>query len=190
LNATSNIPSLAKILLPLLAIITLWLLSGEQEEQDKEKPIIDRATDYTMTNFTVTVIDDEGKPSRVINGEEMAHYPEDDSTTILFPIAQLKEEGKDAWLISADKGSTVGKGDTILLERNVIITQPNNPDIELHTEALNLDTQQNTAYTDLPVSMKSPDGWTDSIGLHASMAEKTINLHSRVKGRYDAPPTQ
>jgi lipopolysaccharide export system protein LptC len=135
-------------------------------------------------------MDMKGNPSRVITGSEMSHYPEDDSTEIIDPIAQFIQKGKDTWQISSNKGFTVGKGDDILLTGNVIITQPDNPDIELHTESLNLDTLHNTAYTDLAVSMKSPYGETDSVGLHASLEQKTINLHSRVKGHYDAPPTK
>ena len=179
-------------MLSLLAFFTLYLLSGEQKESSpsQEKSKLNRSSDYAMTNFTITIMNDHGHPSRVINGQEMAHYPGDDSTNILFPITRLIEEGRDTWLFSSNKGSTIGKGNDILLKENVIITQANNPGVELRTEKLNLDTLHNTAYTDLPVSMKSPQGWTDAIGLHASMTEKTINLHSRVKGRYDAPPTK
>jgi len=142
-----------------------------------------------MTNFKMTVMDINGRPSRIIIGEEMSHYPKDDTTEIILPTAKVLEPGKDTWVLSSNKGQTQGKGEEILLTGNVIITQENNPNIELHTEKLTLDTQKNTAYTDLAVSMKSPEGYTDSIGLHAAFKDKTINLHSRVKGQYNAPPT-
>jgi len=190
LNAISNIPFLAKVLLPILAIMTLWLLSDEESTSElKHKSEVNKASDYAMTQFTMTVMDAEGNPSRLITGDEMAHYPEDDSTEIINPIAQFLELEKKTWIVSSNKGTTTGKGDDILLTGNVIITQENNPEIELRTEKLNLDTLHNTAYTDLAVSMKSPYGATDSIGMHASLKQKTINLHSRVKGHYDAPPT-
>jgi len=191
LNVTSNLPFLAKILLPLLAVVTLWLLSGEESEQQASlNSQLNKASDYAMTDFTLTVMDKEGNPSRIITGKEMAHYPEDDSTEILFPTAQFVEAKKETWLITSNKGFTQGKGDDILLTGNVIITQKNNPDVELRTEKLNLDTLHNTAYTDLAVSMKSPYGESESVGLHAVLKDKLINLHSRVKGRYDAPPIQ
>lgn len=172
-------------------MVTLWLLSSHKETSEQSiKSEINKSSDYAMTNFTLTIMDMKGNPSRVITGSEMSHYPKDDSTEIIDPIAQFIQKGKDTWQISSNKGFTVGKGDDILLTGNVIITQPDNPDIELHTESLNLDTLHNTAYTDLAVSMKSPYGETDSVGLHASLEQKTINLHSRVKGHYDAPPTK
>lgn len=190
MNATSNRPFLVKLLLPLLAMITLWLLFSEDTvKKVSQQQTISRTSDYAMTNFTMTVMNKLGKPSRIISGKEMQHYPADDSTEIDAAVAEVIEEGKATWLISANKAYTQGKGEDILLTGNVIITQKENREIELRTEKLNLDTLQNTAYTDLAVSMKSAHGKTNSVGLHASLQQKTINLHSRVKGHYDAPPT-
>ena len=191
MNAISNIPFIAKILLPLLAIISIWLLSGEDDKKgsEQENELV-RTSDYSMTNFTLTVMDDSGSPSRVITGEKMSHYPDDDSTEILFPVAQIIDQEKDNWIMSSNKGITQGKGEEITLTGNVIITRPDNNEIELRTEQLILDTLHNTAYTDLAVSMRSPYGNTDSIGLHAALEDKMINLHSRVKGFYNAPPSQ
>ncbi|NOQ93230.1 MAG: LPS export ABC transporter periplasmic protein LptC [Methylophaga sp.] len=191
MNATSNYSFLAKIFLPVLAVIVVWLLSGEEAEQRNSlESKLNKASDYAMTDFTLTVMNKNGNPARIISGTEMAHYPEDDSTEVLIPSVQFIEPGKDTWLIFANKATTQGKGDDILLTGNVIITQQDNPDIELRTEKLNLDTLHNTAYTDLAVSMKSDYGYSESIGLHASLEDKMINLHSRVKGRYDTPTIQ
>jgi len=190
LNAISNIPLLAKILLPILVVITLWFLTDQSATNQQElKSDLDKASDYAMKDFTMTIMNAEGHPFRVISGKEMDHYPADDSTEIISPIAQFIEAGKDTWVITSNNGSTVGKGNDILLTGHVIVTQENHPDTELRTEKLNLDTVNDTAYTDLPVSIKSPQGITHSVGLHADLKDKTINLHSRVKGHYDAPPT-
>ncbi|PHS33018.1 MAG: LPS export ABC transporter periplasmic protein LptC [Methylophaga sp.] len=191
MNAISNIPFIAKILLALLAIISIWLLSGEENKNGSvQENKQTRTSDYSMTNFTLTVMDESGSPSRVITGDKMAHYPDDDSTEILFPVAHIIDQEKDNWLISSNKGQTQGKGDEIKLTGNVIITRQDNNEIELHTEELILDTLHNTAYTDLAVSIKSPYGNTNSVGLHAALEDKMINLHSRVKGHYNAPPSQ
>jgi len=191
LNVISNFSFLAKILLPILAVVSLWLLSGEDSKQQTSlQSELNKASDYAMTDFTLTVMDPNGNPSRIIMGKEMAHYPEDDSTEVIFPIAEIIEPEKNTWIIKSNKSSMQGKGDDILLTGNVIITQRDNPDVELRTEKLNLDTLHNTAYTDLAVSMKSPYGTSESIGLHASLKDKMINLHSRVKGHYDAPTIQ
>ena len=163
-------------------------MSGEDSnQQSKLDSELNKASDYAMTDFTLTIMDKSGNPSRIISGKEMAHYPEDDSTEVIYPIAEFIELGKDTWLITSNKSTTQGKGDDILLTGNVIITKKEDKEVELRTEKLNLDTKNNTAYTDLAVSMKSAYGLTDSVGLHASLEDKMINLHSRVKGYYDAP---
>ncbi len=174
-----------------MAIISIWLLSGENDKKDSEQENEQvRTSDYSMTNFTLTVMDDSGTPSRVITGKKMSHYPDNDSTEIISPVAHVIDQEKDNWVLSANKGKTQGKGEEITLTGNVIITRPDNNEIELRTEKLILDTLHNTAYTDLAVNMKSPYGDTDSVGLHASLKDKMINLHSRVKGHYNAPPSQ
>lgn len=166
-------------------------MSGEKDNKDAitENEQV-RTSDYSMTGFTLTIMDNSGTPSRVIGGDKLAHYPDDDSTEILFPIAHVIDQEKDNWILSSNKGQTQGKDEEIVLTGNVIITRQDNNEIELRTEKLILDTLHNTAYTDLAVSIKSPYGNTDSVGLHAALEDKMINLHSRVKGHYNAPPSQ
>jgi lipopolysaccharide export system protein LptC len=160
-----------KVMLLVLAIVSLWLfLSTEPDKEHFEtKKRVSKTTDYAMTDFTMTTMDLNGNPARIISGSQL---------------------GKDTWKISSNKAYTVGKGDDLLLTGNVVATQPENPDIQLLTESLNIDSLNNTAYTDLAVTMKSSYGVTNSVGLHASLEQKTVNLHSRVKGHYDAPPTK
>jgi lipopolysaccharide export system protein LptC len=181
-----------KVMLLVLAIVSLWLfLSTEPDKEHFEtKKRVSKTTDYAMTDFTMTTMDLNGNPARIISGSQLSHYPKDDSTEIINPVALLLQQGKDTWKISSNKAYTVGKGDDLLLTGNVVATQPENPDIQLLTESLNIDSLNNTAYTDLAVTMKSSYGVTNSVGLHASLEQKTVNLHSRVKGHYDAPPTK
>ena len=77
-----------------------------------------------------------------------------------------------------------------MLTDNVVINRKDDDKTELQTSILTLDTNKSTAYTDAAVKMISPYGETNSVGLHATLEDKTINLHSRVKGHYDAPPPQ
>lgn len=191
MNAISKLSLTYKVPLALLLGVMLWLIfspSDKAEEVSTQATNYNDTSDYAMTNFTMTIMDVNGQPARVIKGQNMAHYPEDDSTKITKPIAQFIEAQEDTWLMTSERGETTGKGDNILLLDNVIITRKDNNGVELHTSKLNLDTLQNTAYTDAAVKMISPHGETNSVGLHATLDEKTINLHSRVKGQYDAPP--
>jgi len=170
--------------------LLIWLIFSSTDvtdHQNSQPAESSQTSDYSMTNFTMTILDVNGQPSRIIKGKSIAHYPKNDITKIVFPVAQFIEEQKDTWLMTSERAETSGKGDVILLLDNVIITRKDNNKVELHTSKLNLDINKNTVYTTEAVKMVSPYGATNSVGLHAKLSEKTINLNSRVKGQYDAP---
>jgi len=188
LNAISKLPLAAKLGIIAIVFVGLWLLlSEDQAEPYNIQYQTSRTSDYAMTDFTMTVMDINGSPARVIKGDEMAHYPDNDSTEIIKPITEFIEPGQDTWFIESELGHTQDDSDTILLTGNVIITNKDNPSFQMLTEKLTLDTEQNTAYTDEHVTIHSPQGDTESVGLHAALNDETINLHSKVKGQYDAP---
>jgi lipopolysaccharide export system protein LptC len=193
LNAISKLTSLQQGLLALSLAFILWLLFSGSEPTTStanEQQNYTQASDYTISQFTITIMDENGQPSRIIKGQEMTHFPEDDSTHITSPIAEFVNQQKDTWIVTSEQGKTHGKGHVILLTDNVVISRKDDDKTELQTSTLTLDTNKSTAYTDAAVKMISPYGETNSIGLHATLEDKTINLHSRVKGHYDAPPLQ
>ena len=193
MNAISKLTSLQQGLLALSLAFILWLLFSGSEPTTStanEQQNYTQASDYTISQFTITIMDENGQPSRIIKGQEMTHFPEDDSTHITSPIAEFVNQQKDTWIVTSEQGKTHGKGHVILLTDNVVISRKDDDKTELQTSTLTLDTNKSTAYTDAVVKMISPYGETNSIGLHATLEDKTINLHSRVKGHYDAPPLQ
>jgi lipopolysaccharide export system protein LptC len=189
LNAIFNTPRWVKISLLFVALFSIWLLSDSPAPSVTEQPTIHRTSDYGMTDFTLTIMNKEGFPARVITGTEMSHYPDDDSTEVINQKTRFIDQENETWLVISDKGYTQGKAEDILLTGNVLITREENNEIELSTDSLHIDTLHNTAYTDSPVTLKSPNGITNSVGLHAALEDETINLHSKVRGHYDAPPT-
>ena len=193
MNAISKLTSLQQGLLALSLAFILWLLFSGSEPTTStanEQQNYTQASDYTISQFTITIMDENGQPSRIIKGQEMTHFHEDDSTHITSPIAEFVNQQKDTWIVTSEQGKTHGKGHVILLTDNVVISRKDDDKTELQTSTLTLDTNKSTAYTDAAVKMISPYGETNSIGLHATLEDKTINLHSRVKGHYDAPPLQ
>jgi len=188
LNVIFNLPLYLKIALLIAALITAWLvLDGPDADPEPVGPMVQRTSDYGMTDFIMTVMGEDGKPSRIIKGSETARYPADDSSEIIHPDTLIIGRDKDDWRIEADRADTQGKGEHIILTGNVIITNVDDPGVQLFTDVLHLDTVHNTAYTDRPVLMTSPQGDTESVGFHAALQERTINLHSRVRGQYNAP---
>ncbi len=187
MNVIFKLPLYARLGLLLIAAVSLWLILDDNTQPQQQLKDVRRTSDYAMTDFTMTIMDINGEPARVIKGDEMAHFPHNDTTEIINPITEFIKAGQDTWEVNSDHGQTQGKGETILLTGNVIITNKDNPSFKMLTEKLTLDTQYNTAYTEEPVTIHSPHGDTEAVGLHAVLDDETINLHSRVKGQYNAP---
>lgn len=188
MNAIFNLSWPLRLILIAATVLTLWLLlNNDPRPQQSGDELVQRSSDYAMTDFKMTVMDINGQPQRIIEGSEASHYPDGDRTEIIDPNALHIAVDNDNWIMQADRADTSGKAEHIVLTGNVIITNQDQPEIQLLTELLNLDTVNNTAYTDRPVLMRSPNGDTHSVGFHAALQEKTINLHSRVRGQYDAP---
>lgn len=189
MNAIFNLSWPLRLVLLVATLLTLWLLFANQRPPQKAQgdELVERSSDYSMTDFTMTVMDMNGQPQRIIQGSEASHYPEGDRTEIIDPDVLHIAIDDDDWILQADRADTSGKAEHIVLTGNVIITNKDQPEIQLLTELLHLDTVHNTAYTDRPVIMRSPNGDTHSVGFHAALQEETINLHSRVRGQYDAP---
>lgn len=167
-----------------------FVITGNDTEQSQQKNTIQRSSEYGMTDFKMTIMNEEGVPARVITGKQMEFFSETDTTKIERPIAYFVEENEDTWVIQSQHGETQGKGETIHLSGEVLISRESNNEIALATDKLTIDTKYNTAYTDQKVLIQSPYGDTESVGLHAALADETINLHSKVKGQYNAPSTQ
>lgn len=188
MNAIFNLSWPLRLILIAATVLTLWLLLDDNPApRQSGDELVERSSDYGMTDFKMTVMDLNGQPQRIIEGSEAAHYPDGDRTEIINPNALHIAVDNDDWIMQADRADTSGKAEHIVLTGNVIITNKDQPDIQLLTELLHLDTVNNTAYTDRPVLMRSPNGDTHSVGFHAALQEETINLHSRVRGQYDAP---
>lgn len=188
MNAIFNLSWPLRLILIAATVLTLWLLfDNDPAPSQSGDELVERSSDYAMTDFKMTVMDTNGQPQRIIEGSEASHYPDGDRTEIINPDALHIAVDNDDWIMQAERADTSGKAEHIVLTGNVIITNKDQPDIQLLTELLHLDTVNNTAYTDQPVLMRSPNGDTHSVGFHAALQEETINLHSRVRGQYDAP---
>ncbi|HAQ50524.1 MAG TPA: LPS export ABC transporter periplasmic protein LptC [Gammaproteobacteria bacterium] len=146
-------------------------------------------SDYSITDFTMILMDKLGQPQQIISGHQIIYYLEHDITHISLPIAEFISPDQQNWIITAEKGQTDNQGTRILLEQNVVIRNKDNSGTTLYTTSLILDTEKKIAYTDAPVTQVSPYGETHATGLHATLIDRTINLHSKVKGKYDAPST-
>ena len=178
-----------RLILLIIAVVSVKLFFKSDKvvvEPIKIGEVKERHSDYSMADFTIIKMNALGKPHRILSGSEMSHYPDDDSIEVINQISHFIDEEDDTWLILSDKGRTLQGSDQVQLTGNVIITRPENKEIELYTERLHIDMKTEIADTDLPVRMVSPSGVSYGTGLDADFKTSIVKLHSKVRGIYES----
>ena len=175
----------------MLAVVSLWLLLDKNVETASPPRLfsVDKASDYTMTHFNLTIMDETGQLDRIVYGKKLVHYLSDDSTHIVDQVTEFFEEGETIWTVSSDKGDTIaGNAETILLSGHVVVTDQRGDGVQLFSDTLHLNTHSHTAYTDTAVTIKTANrGETYGVGMDATLKDKIINLHTEVAGQYASP---
>lgn len=163
---------------------------------DEEKPV---AFAYaTLEDAHTQRFDENGELSYEFNAKTIYHYrlSVDDSapgdyTELVEPQLTLLSKGKK-WLVSAERGILEQQGEILTLHRNVRILRPdpNEEDIELSTDQLEVYPQQKTAKTDHKVLIQSPNGAIEGVGMNIDLSTQNIQLLSQVTGHYETANPQ
>jgi lipopolysaccharide export system protein LptC len=141
-----------------------WLQQGE-EPPAPDNGSQDRRPDYTVDNFTATMMGETGSPRRRLTAIELRHFADDDSNELEKPRLTLFEETAPPWRLRSETGWVSGDGNEIRLHGEVFIdrepgatTRP----LHLRTRELYLKRDENYAETDLPVRATSELDWVTS----------------------------
>lgn len=88
------------------------------------------------------------------------------------------------WQLSANQGATLSNTITLLDNVQVWNEQGEYGQLTLTTDDLIIDTDEQFAHTDKPVTMRSERGTTSAVGLSAELDSGRIELLSEVKASY------
>ena len=109
-------------ILGVVGLFGVWLQSLVLDDEDEVVSIEQRHDpDYYIENFTATGLDKNGKRRFVIKAKRMAHYPDDDTALLDFPVITQFEEGSAPRHTYADSGWMNSTGDEIIMTDNVRI---------------------------------------------------------------------
>ncbi|UZJ44820.1 LPS export ABC transporter periplasmic protein LptC [Marinimicrobium sp. C6131] len=98
--------------------------------------------------------------------------------------------GEDAlpWQLTARLGRSDATGETLVFTGDVRAWQQNaNGITDITTPELQVEPNRQFAQTDKAVTMRSPQGRHDAVGMRADLAEDHIELLSEVRGTYEPP---
>lgn len=176
----------------LIIISTLALLSWWFQDIWKDAPIIQpqkdsHFPDYFMENFTLTNMDETGKPSYVLRALRMLHYADDDSSELEQPQIQFLGDGGD-WTITAEHALILEQSNQIQLKTNVLLNRnasAGQTPLTITTEYLSINTRTEIAKTSHLAQVSSKDLSLTSRGLVYDNRNGILKLVSEVRGVYE-----
>lgn len=171
----------------LLALASWWFQDFLQETPIVKPKKDEHFPDYFMENFTITNMDETGKPAYILTAKHMQHFADDDSTEITQPVIEFKEADGD-WSISAQRANFTGNSNIIHLYDDVKIRRSPTTKLKplfIDTTYLKIDTKSKIAETDKLAHLRTQDFELDTLGMVFDNNQGILKLKSNVKGIYE-----
>ena len=140
------------------------------------------APNFYLTGVTTRQFADDGRLDYEMRADRVEHLPPNDVTQLSFPrLVYFSDSSR--WHAQAHKGLLVLGGEQVSLETDVLMSEYERS-LEIKTEFLILRPADQLAMTGAAVKIKSPEGQTSGVGMHAKLDDGYIKLLSQVKGSY------
>lgn len=161
------------------------LFAADPQQHERPANSARPASDYYGEQVHILDYDRQGELAQRINSPSIQHLTSDDLLHLTQPSGQLLRPGQPDWTLRADTGRLDEKGAMLWLEGNVEAARKDGS-TRLQTATLRVEPQRKYAETDDAVIISAPQGRTESQGMRAFLDRDTVELKSRVKGRYEA----
>lgn len=182
--------------LAMLGAVVHLLDSQRPEDIDLFSDVPDKPSepDYYAVNSQYRSYSENGKLHRSIQAERLLHFPDSSQTHLEQPrFITYNKQGQPHWHAQGRQAFIEGDGDHFQLNQNVIVWQSDsgqtsgsveNARLTLRTDLLNIDLLQDIAYTQSPVTLKTPQGKLEAVGLKADLQTSQVQLLDNVRGSY------
>ena len=175
----------ALLLLALLAGLSFWLKKAVEPPGEAPGSKTRHEPDAIAENFTVRQYDAGGRIARRLSAPYMEHFPDDDSSELKSPkLVRHKPDAPDMTL-TGDRARVTSKGETVLLEENVVATRAataERPQLVARMPDLTVKPDDGVAYTASPVEITEGPSWMKGTGMHIDNNTATFQLQSQVTG--------
>jgi len=146
-----------------------------------------RVPDYQVDQIRLVSMEVSGVPAYRLQAETLLHFPSEKWSDLTVPRMQFYQQNTVNWHVTANKGRVYDEGEDVLLSGNVILTRPADSDngaMMVHTEALLVHTDSQTAETRLLARVEADTHQLKGIGMQADMIKGNIKFLSDVTGVY------
>lgn len=188
------------LLLPLLIAVVVLLDRVEQPDTVETEETIDMRqtqSDYYLSDFRTRKFGPDGSIEFIVEGETLAHFPDDDRSQISQPRVELRR-GDIHWLAKSDNGRFDPLPNLFTLQGGVTVervrqnNERDNPDaalITITTKSLRIATEANLVETDDRIEISAPLWKLEATGLRTAIDAGQLSLLSEVVGRFEPPNT-
>jgi len=179
------------LILPLLILVVIAIDRIETPETFEVEETIDMRetrSDYYMADFKTRKYRADGSIEYTIQGDTLAHYPDNDRSEIIAPKMQLHRPGA-VWEISSSSGRFDTNPDLFTLQGGVVVhrTQSDSDPITIKTDSLTVATQSNQVSTDNAIEIVSAHWALKAVGMTSAIDDGTLTLLSSVSATFDVP---
>ncbi len=174
------------------ALFVIALL-GWWTQREQESPLLlpelsgERVPDYYLEGFTVTTMDEAGRPAHRLSGRSLRHYDDDDSAELEAPRLVVLDAGTPEWRLEAPRARLLEGGERLLLEGEVVLTRrapPGGEALHLTTRDLWFFPHRDLAESDAEVVIRRGASTLSGQGLRLDLAAGRMTLLSQVRGRH------
>lgn len=182
--------SLPILLMLLLGGMSLWLKQTIEGPVSGPRQEIHHEPDAMVDRFSVTRLDEHGRPELRLSADRMVHYSDDDSTELKAP--QLSKNEAEATLsVRADRGLVTRDYDQAYFYDNVRLTRQSGadqPGLQVATQYLHVAIRQDLLTTDKPVTITQGQSVLSGTGMEYDRKSGRLSLLSDVKATVNARP--
>ncbi|MBS3936378.1 MAG: LPS export ABC transporter periplasmic protein LptC [Sulfuritalea sp.] len=171
------------LLAGLLAGLSYWLELASRAPMPAEDDRLRTGPDFIVDQFEVRRYDMQGLLQHTVVAARMRHYPQDDTTIISAP--RITYHRDPPTLISAREARLSDKGEHVRLIDEVRISRrgiDGRPDTVLTTSLLDVWPEEETARTNMPVTIAQGRSQIAGSSLNADNTTSTYVLEGAVRG--------
>ena len=168
-----------------VALGSFWLLEVmNKNAQDINASKNVNEPDYFITNFSLVRMDLTGKPSYIVSGKKLTHYPADDSSDIDQPFVRKLTPDMPPMNMNAELAHIDQNNTRLQLHRKVVVDRVASPkaqNLTLKTEALTVYPDEERMETDVPVDILTGASRIHGVGMKANNATGMVEVQNALR---------
>jgi lipopolysaccharide export system protein LptC len=175
-------------LLAVLVVVTRWFADLRREPDAADRFIGPPRSDYTLENFTLTVLGDDGTLSFRGEAPRMTRHPWLGHFDVEAPAFEFHTRADEVWHARAQRARISATADEVRLIDDARVAREAGPAVQpltLVSAELVARPKEDRVSSDRLVEVSMPGSILRGVGLEADLATERFSLLSEVEARYD-----